>query len=234
MVSISKGTHTLLLQILPLTDVAFCTRSSIPIGAELELSSSHNQGALIVIKEPAERVNSACRAILAHAFEQSHKTWLEFVRRRSPSLALRKMILVTGYDLASDWATATANENNTNVKIRFKVNEPITQTVSASISTWGSWQYSSNVPVRFGPSATQKEQHLGTGPRKNQCIFLRAFRMVRRGLKLKAAAGPHVIGPREDDLKDSKSPMLINIEDDSEEELDLGSTFSQSLSNVRN
>lgn len=58
--------------------------------------------------------------------------------------------------------------------------------------------------------------------------------MVRRGLKLKAAAGPHVIGPKEDDLKDSKSPMLINIEDDSEEELDLGSTFAQSLSNVRN
>lgn len=56
--------------------------------------------------------------------------------------------------------------------------------------------------------------------------------MVRRGLKLKAAAGSHVIGPWEDDLKDSESPLLINIEDDSEEELDFGSTSSQSHSDV--
>lgn len=106
----------------------------IPAGAELELSSSRDQGALIVIKEPAERVNSSCRAILANAWEKTHKIGLEFVRRRSPNLDLQRMVFVIGYDLASDWTTATVNESHTNVKIRFTISDAVMQTVSASTS----------------------------------------------------------------------------------------------------
>lgn len=130
------------------------------------------------------------------------------------------MVLVTGYDLASDWATATVSESNADVKISFKICDPAMQIVSASTSMWGSWEYSSDVPVRFGPSESQIEQHLEIGSRKNQCIFLRAFRMIGRGLKLKAAAGFHDTGSGGDDCTSdgSMSPILMNIDDNSEDE----------------
>lgn len=199
----------------------------------MELSSSCEEGALIVIKEAAERVDSVFRDLLGQMFEKNYENWIEFVRRRSPTLPLHEMVFVTGYDLASDWATAIVSESNTNVKIRFKASDTLTlQTMSAAASMWGSWEYSSDVPVRIGPSTGQKRMHVANGPSKNQCIFLRAFRISRKGFKYRASAGPHVIEPVGDDPDDSSLSLIRNIEDDSEVELDCRTSSSPNSDDV--
>lgn len=196
----------------------------------MELSSSKRQGALIIIKEPAARVNSDHCDALGEKLKQNHTNWFQFVRTVSPNLELREMVFVTGYDLASDWATASVTRRNENVRLRFKVGDP--QTLSAGASLWGSWQCSANVPVRSGPSSSQKAEHIEGGPGKNQCIFFRGFRIDDRLLfpRLRAAAGPHNLEKGDDDSEGSVSP-LVSAKDFETVELDSRMSRMEKVSN---
>lgn len=185
---------------------------------------------MIIIKEPAARVNADRRDALGVKLKQNYANWFQFVRTVSPSLLLREMVFVTGYDLASDWATASVTRRHYNVCLRFKVGDP--QTLSAGTSLWGNWQCSANVPVRSGPSASQKAEHIEDGPEKNQCIFFRGFRIDDRLLltRLKAAAGPHNLEKGEDESEGSVSP-LMSAEDFEIDELDSGMSTMEKVSN---
>lgn len=198
----------------------------------MELSSSKRQGALIIIKEPAARVNSDHCDALGEKLKQNHTNWFQFVRTVSPNLDLREMVFVTGYDLASDWATASVTRRNENVRLRFKVGDP--QTLSAGTSLWGSWQCFANVPVRSGPSALQRSEHMEVGREKNQCIFFRGFRIDAKFMipRLRAAAGPHNPGAGDNEPEDPVLPMKRN-EDDAGEELDKGVTRDDKASTLR-
>lgn len=185
---------------------------------------------MIIIKEPAARVNADRRYALREKLWENYANWFQFVRTVAPSLELCEMVFVTGYDLASDWATASVTRRNDNVSLRFKVGDP--QTLSAGTSLWGSWQCSANVPVRSGPSATQKAEHIQDGPEKSQCIFFRGFRIDDRFLfpRLRAAAGPHNLEKGDDDSEGSVSPSM-SADDSGTDELDSGMSRMEKVSN---
>lgn len=164
---------------------------SIPAGASFQLSCEAQQGAALIIKREADRIESANEKKLGEALLQNYRPWLAFLREHFGSdIPLREMVIVTGCDLTTDWATAVLSNRNVSGNISFTVSDA--QTVSATPAIWGKWECSTSMPVRCGPSSAQKGRHLPDTPVSNQCVFVRCYRVNTFILtRLRAAAGSH-------------------------------------------
>lgn len=194
-------------------------RAMIPVGAGIQLSCSSERGAVLIIKEPAQRVESEKAKKLGQELLKHYKTWHIFLRHiYGDEIRLREMVFVTGCDLSSDWATATFVDRVTSGKLSFKVCDPLS--VSATPAIWGKWESSSSVPVRCGPSAEQRRCHVENESNNNQCLFVRGWRISER-IKpfsptiMKAGAEPKDDDPHADgdEHMGQIEASLIKVED---------------------
>lgn len=160
---------------------------------------------------------------LGEELKFQYKTWYSFLCDTFGRMPLRNMVFVTGCDLSTDWATATFLEKAKSGKVSFKVSDPHSDSVSVTL--WGDWETSTSVPVRCGPSADQKAHHIKGEPTKNQCIFVRGWRVSERirplPLKLQAAAEPKDDRRQADD-DDDKMVSLLSIGETSPDAVPIG------------
>lgn len=176
-------------------------RPTIPIGANIQLACSSQRGAVLIIKEPAQRVESKKSKKLGKELQNHYQAWHAFLCDTfGEDISLREMIFVTGCDLTSDWATATFFDRVASGTLNFKVCD--LQTISASATAWGKWESATSVPVRCGPSVEQKDCHIECEHKYCQCVFVRGWRVSKRikplPPKLKAAAEPEDNDPSAD------------------------------------
>lgn len=156
----------------------------LPVGASIELANSEEQGAVLIIKNEAHRTDSDKLAMMGASLKKNYKLWYIHLCNTFGKLPLRQMVFVTGYDLTSEWATATFLDGSSSAKVSFEVCDP--HTASFSLSFWGKWKSDTSAPVRCGPSLNQRKLHLpaedDTG--KNQCVFVRGWRVSERRMKI--------------------------------------------------
>lgn len=132
---------------------------------------------------------------------------------------------MTGCARTSDWATATFLDKVLSGSLSFKVCD--LQANSASAALWGKWESLTSVPVRCGPSAVQKLCHLEDEPTKNQCVFIRGWRVGKRirpfpPRVIKAAAEPKDDDPEANNDRDHVI-SLLRVEDTISDESLVGS-----------
>lgn len=211
-------------------------RSGVPANASIQFCVWNQQGAALVIKHPAYREDTRSEKNLKDYMLQHYRSWIAFFRDNlGYDVALQDIILVTGCDLTADWEMATFNERTTQCDIEFKVGDPAFGP-SGSSAFWGTWQSSIHAPHRCGPCPTQppvspndpstvdnaisQEDGPDKGPKYNQCIFLRGFRVRERKL-----LAPQVIQdaaePQDSDINrdvdEDIEPIISSLDSDSDE-----------------
>lgn len=193
----------------------------IPVGASIQLSCSSERGAVLILKEPAQRRNSMKEKKLGEELLKHYQTWHAHLRNTfGTDIRLREMVFVTGCDLSSDWATLTIREKGMNGELSFKACDP--KSVSTTPALGGQWQTTISVPIRSGPDSEHKKLHirLEGDPEhsKNQCIFLRGWRVSERVIgrhKLRAAAEPKDDEPQfRDHDEENEIGWLLRVDDD--------------------
>lgn len=94
---------------------------------------------------------------LADIFRNNYESWHNFFKEKYGNYPVDAMILVTGYDLTSAWATASFPGLSGSGDATFLDNR-VSQTTLALLPTWGSWIHHKSAVVRTGPSKEQVAQ----------------------------------------------------------------------------
>lgn len=174
-------------------------------GSSFLFRGAENQGAALVTKHLTYREDVQ----LAGNFEKYAKdhcdSWVEFAREIGHGNDI-KPLLVTGVDMTRDFAMMSYSSNKDNLTSEFTTSAP------GIDSIWGTWRITGPVYTNCGPhlspppSPTQitdlmspSTSHAGPIPDEyNQCVFIRYYTVRKRlGIPrvIKAAAGPHDLGP---------------------------------------
>ena len=157
-----------------------------------------------------------------------YDSWVAFARQGGHGSDV-KPVLVTGVDMTRDFATMSYLNNGVRLRSEFTASVP--GVVSASASAWGTWRTEGLVHTNCGPqlclppSSTQTTDlalpsvsriELVSGE-YNQCVFVRYYTVRKRPLLtprvIKAAAGPHDLGPGD---RDNEEPPL-EVQSDSDD-----------------
>lgn len=146
------------------------------------------------------------------------------------------ILFVTGHDMTNEWATTIIGESIRDLEIKIGGGDGMT----VSGSAWGSWSSSVQlqIPPRFGPASgcetilrlsSNEHGNEADRPPPDQCIFLRAFRVVERlpksfPGKIKAAAHPKDNGRDFDEENDTAEVVRAGVDSDSNDASDDDST----------
>lgn len=140
---------------------------------------------------------------------RNYQSWVEYANQRGHMISLEDLLLITGHDMTLDFAMLAFSTNARHLGIEFTAGSPTV--ASASASVWGEWRTTMSVhhncgpqdrepPAHTRPQLTDNNSPLGEPQTEyNQCVFLRGFRVRKRAgfipTVIKAAAGPHDLGP---------------------------------------
>lgn len=171
-------------------------RPKSPLSGSVAISfeSSSSEGAILLTKhdticEDAQLMKRFKDYILKH-----HRSWLQFARDKGHDVEdTEQLLLVTGHDSTADFSMLAFAQNNQRRKVEFELSVPNVASASAS---WGRWKYQfPRVHEHHGPYRPASLPRLSVQEVvRDQCIFVRAFRVYRRWKllpsRIKAAAGP--------------------------------------------
>ena len=136
-----------------------------------------------------------------------------------------KPVLVTGVDMTRDFAMMAYSNDGASLRSEFTTLGPMVASV------WGAWRTEGSVHTNCGPQqccpppSTQATDPTPSGGDDaetvpdgyDQCVFVRYYTMRRRALVfptvIKAAAGPHDLGPGGRD--DEESTVEVQSDSDS-------------------
>ncbi|KAF8528479.1 hypothetical protein BU17DRAFT_38248 [Hysterangium stoloniferum] len=206
--------------------------TSLPLGSTIRFESSASKGAILVTNQKTFRADAIRLRGFARYAVKHVDSWLSFAIQDDRDVKLEDMILVTGYDMTSEYAMAAFHDTESTVALEFQAGLTAS---SASASVWGLWRSSNSVHHNCGPQARIPPSQMThaqslvigeplEGPQSrdlfdnfppngyNQCVFIRGFRVKKRiGIPrvLKAAAGPHDLGSG--DPPDEISPHIENV-----------------------
>ena len=156
--------------------------------------------------------------------KQHFDSWVAFARETGHGNDV-KPVLVTGVDMTRDFAMISYSDNDGDVlTVEFTTSAP-------GASAWGTWQttgmvYTNRGPqLRRPPPPTQITDPMSSGDshtetvldEDNQCVFVRYYTVRKRlGIPrvIRAAAGPHDLGPG--DRNDEGSSLEIQRNSDSD------------------
>ena len=191
-------------------------------GSSISFQLTGDQGAALLTKH----LTYGEDVVLGRTFEEYTKehynSWVVFARERGHPNDI-KPVLVTGVDVTTDFAMVAYSNDGDDLTAKF--------TVSASgAAPWGTWRtpgavYKSCGPVlRCPPPDTSATELVSFGGSHTeaisdecrQCIFVRYYTMRKRlGIPrvIKAAAGPHDLGPGSPDGRGS--PLATQYRSDS-------------------
>ena len=171
------------------------------------------------------------RAGIFEKYTKDHyASWIVFARENGYGNDINP-VLVTGIDRTRDFAMMSYSNNDYDMTSEFTTSPPgIT-----SAFAWGTWHTTGSVYTNCGPqlcsppSCTQimdprpsDNNHTGTvSDEYNQCVFVRYYTVRKRlGIPrvIKAAAGPHDLGPGG---SDDEEEMSLEVQYDSDSGSDI-------------
>ena len=103
----------------------------------------------MVTGSPVSSSDAVHELLLKDYAKKHYRSWTPFARKRGHDVELKDIILVTGIDMAEEYAMASFSGNSSTLDIRFKVGYDAA--VSTAISLWGSWEASPIVHHNCGP-----------------------------------------------------------------------------------
>ncbi|TFY60560.1 hypothetical protein EVG20_g7374 [Dentipellis fragilis] len=182
----------------------------------LKFSCSRRRGAVLVLPEDAQRVDTRSRAAYEDYTREHCERWHALTDRLRLGLRLEDHILVTGCDRTTTWAVAAFTSVDFDSRISLSVD--FAGVGSASFASSMSWTHDGSAQYNWGPdqrtsvstaeltravtsggeisspSAATDQLQKPINTKFNQCVFVRGFRAKRRSrflpVKLKAAAEP--------------------------------------------
>ncbi|TFY72145.1 hypothetical protein EVG20_g860, partial [Dentipellis fragilis] len=183
--------------------------------ASLNFSCSRRKGAVLVLPEKAQRVDTTHRGTYKMYMRKHCERWLALAEQIGLSLHMEDLILVTGCDCTTTWAVAAFTSTDFDGHVQLSVD--FSSAGSVSFASGLRWMRDENAQCNWGPdpdtsvstdelanavmeggdvsvtpSAGQLPNPINT--KYNQCVFVRGFRAKSRGrffpLKLKATAEP--------------------------------------------
>ena len=171
-----------------------CTRMLEP-GSSISFQLAGGQGAALLTKHSTYREDIR----LGRSFEEYTKThydsWVAFARERGYPNDI-KPVLVTGVDMTRDFAMISYSNDGNDLMAEFTTSAP------GVTSPWGTWRAPGVVHTNCGPqpsrppSGNSHSEAVSDG--YHQCVFIRYYTVRKRlGIPrvIKAAAGPHDLGP---------------------------------------
>ena len=190
-----------------------CSRKLEP-GSSVSFQLTGGQGAVLLTKHPTYGEDIK----LGGTFEEYTKThfdsWVAFARQRGHPNDI-KLVLVTGVDVTRDFTMVSYSKDGNDLRAQF--------TISATrvASPWGTWHVPGVVRTNCGPQPSRPpsgDSHTETvSDGYNQCVFVRYYTIRKRlGIPrvMKAAAGPHDLGPGNRD--NAESPCDVEHSSDSD------------------
>ena len=205
-----------------------CIPRTLEPGFSVSFQHSRRQGAALVTKYPTYREDIQREQIFEEYTKRHYDSWVAFTREAGHGNDINP-VLVTGVDMTKDFAMMSYS-NGARLKSEFTVSVP--GVASASASIWGTWRTEGLVHTNCGPqqyflstpTATPVLPLPGIDETEpvpedyNQCVFVRYYTMRRRSLFLpkviKAAAGPHDLGPG--GPNHGASPLVAQYNSDSD------------------
>lgn len=225
-----------------------CSRMLEP-GISISFEHTEKEGAALVTKYPTYRGNAQRESTFKAYTKHHYDSWVAFARATGHGDDI-KPVLVTGVDMTRDFAMMACSNNGASLRSEFTTSVPMV--ASASASVWGTWRTEGLVHTNCGPqmccppSSTQTtditpSSDSGTGATPggyNQCVFVRYFTMRKRALVfprvMRAAAGPHDLGPggRDDEELIPEVEAQSNSDSDSDVMSGFGDDDRSSVSSM--
>jgi len=207
-----------------------CSRTLEP-GSSFSFQLTEDQGAALVTKYRTYREDVQLAGNFEKYTKNHYDSWVTFARETGHGSDI-KPILVTGVDMTKDFAMMSYSNNDDTLTSEFTTSAP------GVGSVWGTWRTSGSVYTNCGPhlscppsptqtvdSTSPGTDHAETTPDEcNQCVFVRYYTVRKRlGIPrvIKAAAGPHDLGPGG---RDNEGCLLVE-ESDSDSDLDSASSL---------
>ncbi|TFY78952.1 hypothetical protein EWM64_g5059 [Hericium alpestre] len=205
----------------------------------LEFSCSRKRGAVLVLPDKANRTDTRNRGTYKTYLRTHCDRWFALTEMLGLGLHQEDIILVTGCDKTTSWATAAFVNREIQGRISLKDNN--------AQYNWG--PDADDAPPQVEPArmmggdaltATSEgrlDLQMPINTKYNQCVFVRGYRGKSRGrflpMKMKAEATP-IPGPsRSEDNIDpdghglTSSPVLVDLNDDGMEESHLQNMEAQ-------
>ena len=182
-------------------------------GIRISFGLSENEGGALVTKYRTFREDAELESTFKAYTKRHYNSWVTFAREAGHGDDIRP-VLVTGVDMTRNFAMmaySNIGDSLSNNRNRLPRSE-FTTSVSALASVWGTWHTEELVHTNCGPqlchppSSTQTPDLTPPGNHEtetvpdeyNQCVFVRYYTMRRKLLFptiIRAAAGPHDLGP---------------------------------------
>ena len=201
-----------------------CFRLVLEPGSSFSFQLTEDQGAALVTKYRTYREDVQLAGNFKKYTKDHYDSWVTFARETGHGNDI-KPILVTGVDMTKDFAMMSYSNNDDNLTSEFTTSAP------GGGSVWGSWRTSGSVYTNCGPHlsrppsptqtvdlASSGTDHAESTPDEyNQCVFVRYYTVRKRlGIPrvIKAAAGPHDLGPGSRD--NEGYPLVEEYDSDSD------------------
>ena len=181
-------------------------------GVRISFEHTEREGAALVTKYPTYRGDVQRESTFKAYTKRHYDSWVTFAHVAGHGDDI-KPVLVTGADMTRDFAMMAYSKNGSSLKSEFTTSAPVV--ASASASVWGTWRTEGLVHTNCGPqlccppSSMQTTDLTPSGNNHddtrtvpdgyNQCVFVRYYTMRKKALMfptvIRAAAGPHDLGP---------------------------------------
>ena len=132
---------------------------------------------------------------------------------------MKDMVLVTGCDLTTKWATAAFAEDARERQFRFTAVRDSSLATIQSSRVWMTYHVPLRVTTRVGPR--QRNDSRGDRVQASQCVFVRGYRISERFLVprvIKAAAKPEDLERHRDDEGLTRLAVTKSLFDSDDEE----------------
>ena len=124
-------------------------RSSISAGASLEFQSTSTKGAALITQHEVRYKNAERRGLYAEYWRKHCSSIHKFLTSEGYDVSMDQLLLVTGCDVAQEYAMATFSNNTREVRAQFRAG--IDGAASVGVSAWGSWSTSPAIEHTCGP-----------------------------------------------------------------------------------
>ena len=196
-------------------------------GSSISFQLTENQGAALVTKYLTHREDIQLAGNFEKYVKDHYDSWVAFARDSGHGNDITP-VLVTGVDMTKDFAMMSYSANDVNLTSEFTTSAP------GVGSVWGTWRTTGLVHTNCGPylyyppSPTQTTDPMPSGnsdaetisDEDNQCVFVRYYTVRKRlGIPrvIKAAAGPHDLGPGGHD--NGESPLWVQPDSDPDSDI---------------
>jgi hypothetical protein len=157
-------------------------------GGGFTFECTKEQGAALILREDAHRTDALQKTTFIRYVLENHSKWLEFANDvHERGITADQLVMVTGCDKTSEWASAVFSAASKQVGVEFHVGS----IAQGGVSVWGSWNHCQSVEAHSGPSNPSRvrqtissdAQQVTNEPETNyhnQCVFLRGYKHCDR------------------------------------------------------